>query len=226
MQPARRVSVLVFLLCSLAASDVHAQARESQLWTSVLVTAKVSGDQSGFSAWLDLHDRRGKGNTTVLVRPGVGYRLSKTTSVWLGYAWIGAYPDEPAKRTIEHRVWQQFIYQDSFGQLTPQLRLRLEQRHRADASLALRARALVRLNATLWPKGPLAVAGWDEVFVALGRTAWGAPGGFDQNRLFLGLAYTSGPLRVEAGYMGVSTRRADESLLHSHNPTLWAFFSF
>lgn len=221
------------LLSIAGTKHAAAQTRETQLWTAILVTAAAptpgqdKPSARGLSLWFDLHDRRGEQANTWIVRPGLGYRLSKQTSLWGGYAWIGAYPDSPAQSTVvEHRAWQQVIHQTALGPLTFQLRGRVEQRFREREDVALRLRALGRINATLWPRGPLAVALWDEAFVALGDTSWGSPGGFDQNRLFLGLAYSAGALRLEAGYTAITIRRADDSLLHQRSPTLWAFFNF
>lgn len=203
-----------------------AASRETTVWSALLLTAKTSSDRTGPSVWLDAHARRGPTSTTAIVRPGLGYRLSPTTSFWGGYAYIGAFADGDGDDVTEHRAWQQILHQDTLGPMLFQFRGRVEQRFRADESPALRLRALARANVSLWSGGPLALASWNETFVAVGRTSWGSPSGFDQNRLFLGLALAAGQVRVEAGYTGISVRRADDSLLHQHAPTLWVFFAY
>jgi hypothetical protein len=221
-----RIAATLAALATLA-TPARAQKRETQAWTALFVTVKAPSESrtSGFSGWFDLHGRRGASATTVLVRPGLGYRLSDAVSLWAGYAYVGAYADGPPN-VYEHRAWQQALVGGSVGQLTLQLRPRVEQRFRGGEDPALRARLFARANVALWPKGPLAIATWDEVFVQLHTTSWGAPGGFDQNRLFLGLGFTQGALRLEAGYLSAIVRRADDSLLHQQNLALSGFLTF
>ena len=228
-----RVACIAAVLAALGVTVpavAKAQARESQLWTGLFLTANdptTKNESTGLSAWLDVQARRAPAGTTALFRPALGYRLSSRVSVWAGYAWVGAYADAAdAKDVIEHRAWQQVTVAGAVGQMTYQLRPRLEQRFRTGESTAVRARLLARANVAFWYGSPLGLASWDEAFFALGDTSWGAPGGFDQNRLFLGLGYTQGAMRIEVGYIGTTVRRADESLLHQHNPTIWAFFAY
>jgi hypothetical protein len=224
----RRLGTLALAVAWLVHTERTARAdpRETAVWSALLLTAKASSDRTGPSLWLDAHARRGPETTTAIVRPGLGYRLSPTTSLWGGYAYIGAFADGDGDDVTEHRAWQQILHQDTLGPLLFQFRGRVEQRFRPDESPALRLRALARANVALWRGGPLAFASWNETFVAVGRTSWGSPAGFDQNRLFLGLALAAGQVRVEAGYTGISVRRADDSLLHQHAPTLWVFFAY
>lgn len=223
-------SALLVLAALVVPSVARAQAREQQLWTGAFATIKdprTAKEKTGLSLWLDFQVRRGAENATWLGRPALGYRLSPAWSVWAGYAWIGTFADAPGQDDVfEQRSWQQGLYSDKIGQLSYQVRPRFEQRFRRGEDIALRARLMARANVALWPDAPLATAAWDEVFVALGDTSWGAPGGFDQNRIFLGLAYTAGIMRVELGYVGTTIRRADDSLLHQHNPSLFAFFNY
>lgn len=215
-------------LLSVVPSRAFAQKRETQAWSALFVTVKDPSPEAaktGFSGWFDLHARRGPSSTTTIIRPGVGYRLSKLTSLWAGYAYVGTYADGKPN-TYEHRAWQQAIFAGNIGPLSLQLRPRLEERFRAGEDPAFRARLFGRANIALWNEGPLSIATWDEVFVQLHTTSWKAPGGFDQNRLFLGLGFTQGAMRLEAGYLTVVVRRADESLLHQQNVALMGFLAF
>lgn len=55
---------------------------------------------------------------------------------------------------------------------------------------------------------------WNEIFLGLGETDWGQPGGFDQNRLFVGPAFfLSSWARLEPGYLAVYIDRASGDLL-------------
>lgn len=234
-RPTRRVAGLAALglglgLLALPSVAEAQTTNESQMWASTTLTAKLGGavaKEHGPIAWLDLHARRGPDGFTGILRPALGWRFSPSLALYGGYAWVPFYADDDERKDVqEHRAWQQLIYQGKEGPLLLQLRPRFEQRFRPDEDPAFRLRFFGRMNVELWEGAPLAVAGWDETFVQLGETSWGAPGGFDQNRLFLGLAYSVGELRVEPGYLNVAIRRADESLRIEHNFAINAFWSF
>lgn len=204
-----------------------ADTRESQVWTGLFATVAAPSDRKdGLAVWADLQVRRGPPGTTVLARPALGYRFDPSLSLWYGYAYGGALAEDDRPNLHEHRSWQQLLFAPRWGPVSFQVRPRLEQRVRRDEDIAWRARLFGRMNVRLWRDAPLALAAWDEVFVALHDTSWGAPGGYDQNRLFLGPAYGVGPLRVEAGYLSVVIRRADQSLQIQHNVGLMSFLSF
>jgi hypothetical protein len=225
----RRAALATVVAASLALAPRAAAAAntsESQLWAGLFLTAKLGSAASGPSLWLDLHARRGGEAFVGILRPAVGWRVSRTLSAWTGYAWVPTFSDE-APSVHEHRAWQQLLWQDRAGPLLVQLRPRLEQRFREAEDAALRLRAFARLNVSLGrPDGPLAIATWDELFLQLGDTSWRAPGGFDQNRLFLGFAWSRGDVRVEPGYLNVAVRRADGSMRVQHDVALMVFWSF
>jgi hypothetical protein len=192
------------------APAARAQKRETQAWSALFFTVRDPSNpkaKEGFSGWLDLQARRGPDGTNALIRPGLGYRASPNLSYWAGYAFIGTYNDGKPN-VYEHRAWQQMTYASSVGPLSLQVRGRVEERFRANESAALRVRLFGRANVALWNESPL------------------APGGFDQNRLFLGLGYTAGAMRLEGGYLTVVQRRKDESLLHQQNVGLMGYFAF
>jgi hypothetical protein len=206
------------------ASSARADTRtETQYWTAAFLTARITGEKPadpGLSGWLDVHGRFGEDRTTAIVRPGLGYRFSALLSGWAGYAWVPTWIDD-APTIKEHRIWEQGIIQGTEGILRFQIRPRFEQRFRqGQDDVGLRFRLFVRSNLRITEEVPLDAAIWDEVFLGLNETGWGQVGGFDQNRIFVGPAYTLGPARLEAGYLNVVQRRADGSWLVQHNPML------
>jgi hypothetical protein len=218
------VMVIAMAIPSRAAAG---DTREFQLWTGLFTTVAVPpGTADGLAIWTDLQVRRGPSGTTVIARPALGYRVDPSLSLWGGYAYIGQLAENDDPDVHEHRSWQQLLFAPRWGPVGFQLRPRLEQRIRRDEDVAWRARLFGRMNVKLWHDAPLALAAWDEVFLALHDTSWGAPGGYDQNRLFLGPAYGVGPLRVELGYLSVVVRRADRSLQIQHNVGAMTFVSF
>src|SRR5262245_42020568 len=67
----------------------------------------------------------------ILIRAGLTYHFNNKSNVTAGYAFIGSYNrlPEPLKNSLtENRIWEQYIYNLKFGQVSLQNRLRLEQR--------------------------------------------------------------------------------------------------
>jgi hypothetical protein len=208
----------------LAPRPVRGETRtETQYWTAAFLTARITGEtpaEPGMSGWFDVHGRFGEDRSVAIVRPGLGYRFSGFVSGWVGYAWVPTWVDE-APTIHEHRIWQQAILQGTEGILRYQIRPRVEQRLReGQDDVGLRFRLFVRANFRLMDQVPLDVATWDELFFGLNETTWGQVGGFDQNRVFLGLSYTFGAIRTEAGYLNVAIHRLGGSWLIQHNPMI------
>ena len=196
---------------------------ETQYWTAAFLNARITGEKAadpGLSGWFDLHGRFGADRTVAIVRPGLGYRFSALVSGWAGYAWVPTWIED-APTIHEHRIWEQGLVQGTEGILRYQIRPRLEQRFRqGQGDVGHRFRLFLRSNLRVMDDLPLDIAIWDEVFLGLNETAWGQVGGFDQNRIFIGPAYTFGPARLEAGYLNVVQHRFDGSWLIQHNPML------
>lgn len=218
------------LLAAVLLAPGRAQAEtesESQVWSALVVTAKLGDPESatGPSVWLDEHLRDGPGRTVFILRPAFGYRFAKWVSGWLGYAWIPTLRDDDAT-LHEHRIWQQAIFQGKVGPITLQARPRVEQRFRADdGDVGARGRLFLRGMWRFSDKVPLDLVAWDELFIGFNDTTWGQSAGYDQNRAFIGPALTLGDVRLEAGYLNVVQRRPDESWLIQHNVSLWAFIT-
>jgi len=200
-----RITAPLFAATMLLAAPAAAEDRsEFQSWNAIVSTVSFLPSKPSPALWFDTHARRGNKGTTLIVRPGVGVEYADWGSVWAGYAWVPVFNDEELDPAHEHRVWQQAIFQHrTESRLAFQSRTRFEQRFsEAGDDVGLRVRQLVRASWQPVEDNPLGIALWDEVFLGMNETDWGAPQGFDQNRLFLGPFLQVAPsVRIELGYL-------------------------
>jgi hypothetical protein len=151
-----------------------------------------------------------------LLRTGIQHRLNNQVSFAVGYAWIETFPygDYPiaANGTFpEHRIHEQVQLRNTFGKLSINQRLRIEQRWigRVQANTnrkiedwiySNRFRHLVRLQYPLMDNNKLYSAVADEVFISAGKNV--GANVFDQNRIMLILgSKLSNQLSLEAGFI-------------------------
>ena len=208
-----RMLVVALVLLGTSQPTLADTDTDNQVWTAVLGNAKLGDQSSGLSLWLDTHLRRGDAGTVHIARPGIGWRLNPSLSVWAGYAWVPVFTDG-ADAVHEHRAWQQLILKTKLDSgLALQSRTRFEQRFSgAGDDTAFRIREFVRVGHPL--RGPFGLVAWDELFIGLNDVDWGASAGFDQNRLFLGgSAKIAGGLRVEMGYLFVYLNREPNNIV-------------
>ena len=157
----------------------------------------------------------------VIFRPAVGLRLDKTTTAFLGYAYVR---NSPAGRPVahEHRAWQQLSYRaagDGKG-LTLNGRTRLEQRWvEGRDDTGIRFRQQFRLTAPLAGK----VRGFasTEAFFGLNATDWGQRDGLHLVRNVIGVSVPVSPtLTFEPGYLNQYAIRAGRNgIQHALNVT-------
>ena len=160
--------------------------------------------------WFDGHARfldDADGFNQSIVRPGIGLSLSKHSAIWAGYGWIRTSPLSGADFD-EDRVWQQWTWSKSCAPITFALRSRLEQRFlETGDDTGWRFRQLFRTQCALPNCPQLTLVIWDELFIHLNDTDWGAESGFDQNRFFIGFGLRRDPCnrwRTEIGYLNQS----------------------
>ncbi len=162
-----------------------------------------------------------------IIRPGIGYQITDTTSVWVGYAWAPTSTPYVRAPFDEQRLWQQLIWSDKFswGRLTS--RSRMEERWAPQGDV-MGARYRHLLKAAI----PLAFApGYSyiiqsEAFVSLNDTDWGPRRGFDQNRFFTGLGYAFNKnISTEVGYMNQYIIRQGANYM-GHNLVVNLFMNF
>jgi len=105
------LSIAITLL--LPGNKLQAQS-DTGTWLGVFARGEIESNSAEIADnrlrwWFDGHarffqDTDGFGQS--IVRPGLGYALSDTTTIWAGYGWIRT---SPASGRVfdEHRVWQQ-----------------------------------------------------------------------------------------------------------------------
>ncbi len=204
---------------TLQAQTVH----DTGQWLALFARGDIGSAESGppLKWWFDGHarffdDTGGFGQS--IVRPGIGYALSDSVVLWAGYGWIRTSP--VANQDFdEHRVWQQITWSENLDPVSLGFRTRLEQRFLDTGSdTGWRLRQLVSMRRPLGCS-PFTLVAWDELFIHLNDTDWGANAGFNQNRLFLGFGLKrdpASPYRVEVGYLNQFVNRRSRDDLNNH----------
>lgn len=192
-------------LMLLSSGAVQAGTREDEtLWLNLTAMGPVKGDLVYF-AEVQPRFRDGMGKTDqVILRGALGWKLSPGVTLYQGYGHI-IVPMDGRQDVRESRSFQQLswvIGTVAGGALSS--RTRLEQRWRSDGGdMGWRLREMLRYARPLAKsgKGSKALV-YSEAFVAFNSTDWGAKGGFDQIRNFIGLEIpVGGKSTVEAGYL-------------------------
>jgi len=161
-----------------------------------------------------------------LVRTAVGRQLSPAVSLWTGHGWIAKPPGPGVKH--EQRLWQQVsVTWPKAGVWTLSTRVRQEQRWQAGWDGAShRTRAMVRASRPVISSRWSAIV-WNEAMVTWNRAGTGPVRGFDQNRLFGGVAHRFSPrVAVEGGYLWFALRPAPGVRSDNHVALVTANLTF
>lgn len=198
----------------LLATSAHSETEEDgAFWINTNAQGKLPVD--GLNWYAEYQPRwrqEGKHLDVSILRPAIYYGLNQNASIWLGYANVRFHPSGRSTRE-ENRLWQQFLYKfEPFNNVYLQSRTRLEQRHfEGGSDTGHRLRQLFRVAFPI-ESSAYSLVLWDEYFIHLNDTDWGAVRGFDQNRAFLGVnAKLNQQLSLEVGYLNqfVNTRSVD-----------------
>ena len=200
------LSLLALFLPGVAVSDVD---DDFAVWGAVQGQGSFVENDSALKNWQWWMEGQGRFFNDAgrlgqsIIRPGIGYKLSDNFSAWLGYAWILTRPLGRSE-TNEHRIWQQLSWKDSFSWGGLFSRTRLEQRFLSHGDdTGWRFRQFIKVTHPLYFER-LYLSLWDEVFVNINSTNFGAVSGFNQNRAFAGLGVyidSKQHFRFELGYM-------------------------
>jgi len=218
------LALTIFALSAPARADT---AEDEQAWLNVTAMGPISGDLVYF---VEVQPRLGEGLTRVdqlLLRGGVGWKLSPSFTLYQGYAHVRT-PRDDGPDVDEERSFQQVNW--TIGKLLGgelSSRTRLEQRWRNDGDdMGWRLREMLRYETPL-KKGSETVNAlvWGEAFVALNDTDWGARSGFDQLRSFVGIELAlPGASTAEIGYMNQLFDRQGGVTRMNHIASVTLFF--
>lgn len=209
----------------LSANTALAAEEDANIWIAQTATVDLGGDAV---LWLEAQERFTNDASRLgqlLVRPAVGYKLDKSTTVFVGYAYVMTDPVGPAK-THEHRIFQQLSFRllgDGKG-VTVTGRTRLEQRMlEGRDGTGWRLRQQLRLTAPL--SGKVRAVAWTEPFIGFNETSF-QRGGLGLWRNFAGVAIPAGKsFTIEPGYLNqYVVRSGTDRIDHTASLTLSANF--
>lgn len=201
--------VAALVLFILMPSVAPAVDGDSGAWLIVSATDRFPSNDaqspSRWHYWIDAQARypdAGSGANQLLIRPGIGYSISPTMSVWGGYARFRTH-GASGNTVTEDRYWQQLSWRlGKLGDASVSTRFRLEQRDLStgsDTGVVLRAQ--LKLVRKLAAGGDTDFIASIEPFFDLQDTDWGADSGLSQNRLYLGLGWKlTNKTGIEVGY--------------------------
>lgn len=223
-----RFARLALATATLFASPLaHAETtQDEQAWINLTAMGPISGDVVYFA---EFQPRVGDGISrldALLLRGAVGVKLSRSATLYQGYAHVIT-PVDGGRDINEERSFQQLnlaLGKPFGGELSS--RTRLEQRWRSDGSdVGWRLREMIRYEHPL-KAGSDAVNAlvYAEGFVAFNDTDWGARSGFDQLRSFVGAEVgLPGASTLELGYLNqtIDQTRGRTRMNHVASVTLF-----
>lgn len=218
------LALVVFLIPAVSLAQVH----ENSAWAAWFNSYRVS-DKVGihFDGQLRTSDDL-ESIKNVLIRPGVTWFFDDTKNATAGYALIRTYQQLDGvsdPNLTEHRIWQQFIYNQKVSRVSLTHRFRLEQRFIGQLSedvFSQRLRYFLRAQMPLkntdgapFSSGAF-LALQNEVFLHLQNKDKLNGYLFDQNRAYVALGYRFNPaIDLEAGYLNQASKGKNRSTLNN-----------
>lgn len=198
-------ALLVTVFITVMVFSLGAQQHQFSGWVSSFNTVKLNNKFSlHFDAQLRSNDEWVH-TQTLLLRPGINYRISKTVTVTAGYAFINnrAVKSNTSGYFTEHRLWQQLLLLQNVRKISLQHRFRFEERFipqtavvnnqlkKNTTAFATRFRYFTRAIIPFKNNNPF-TKGWfialqNEVFVNTSNANATNNNFFDQNRVYFAL---------------------------------------
>jgi hypothetical protein len=179
-------------------------ATDSQLWTTQLVNVKLSDKWRLQEELVERFSDHRNGLYEIESNTLLGYKLSKSTTVWAGYTHDPQY-SAGHFTVMEHRVREQITF-DNVAKLGPgklSFRLRGEQRWRTNIDgIGWRLRPYVKYSLPLAKGSKTNLVLSSEPFINLNTTAFQKHAGVDRMRNLVAInTPLSKKLTAEFGYM-------------------------
>ncbi len=200
---------LIFFGALFATTPLSAATIEDNgTWVSTTLQTDFGG--SPFLAFLELHPRFKNDNSEFsqfIIRPLLGYKLTKQLQLWAGYTWQGEYSNQNDFDMATNDIMEQLQWIDNWTPaLNFQYRFRLEQRFFADeAETGHRMRHRLRFMYSI-PDSSVYLIALDELFIYFnsineGRMEHSVQSGINQNRSYVGVGYKlTSQMNVDTGY--------------------------
>lgn len=214
-------------LLGLPLSRASAQDRDFQQWTLLVAQGPIS-DKLMVQA--EIQPRRTNDASRLgqfQISPALGYRLSKTATLFVGYMFVHTDPvDRPS--FDEHRIYQHVVYPlGKISDIAISARTRIEARSVVGASdPGWRFRQQIRAQMPIDAKRGTLLVVWSEGFYNLNDADWGPREGFDRWRNFAGVSVpVVKGVMLEPGYLNqtVFRRGADRT---DHVASVTMFYRF
>lgn len=200
----KKIAVCLVVLCSISSIITAQETGEDDLgfWAMYFGTNRVSDDLSIHTEAQFRFYEPGSNFNQMLLRTGLNYHLSEKAIATLGYGYIETDPTFPEpdgeSNTTEHRIFQQFVLNNSLGKFKFSHRYRIEQRFISSPvtgdDTQHRARYLFRVTYPISESWFLSA--YDEIFINLQEPLFG------QNRLYGAVGYViNNNVNVQFGYL-------------------------
>ena len=234
-------SIFMLLVSSLMAQKTV--TTDEQAWIAVFNQTRLS---KKWGLWFDAHlrlkdDYVGDLSQSIL-RFGPTYFLTDDVRLTAAYAYVHTFPG-PGHANIglpEHRPWQQVLWYTRYPKVRLTQSFRLEQRYRrktlTDNELGDGYDFSWRLRYNFWFYTPLTKKQFEpgglqflvnnEIFISFGKNI--VYNHFDQNRLFVGLAYQiNKQAQLHGGYMNLYQQLpTGDQFRNQHTVRVFYFHNF
>lgn len=228
------MACLLVLLAFADRADAQ-QTEDSGIWLGGFANGRLpsslNNDRGAWRLWMDVQARFGDDASSFsqgVLRPGIGYTVGRGWTVWGGYAYIRTDPPYSTSTTTEQRIWEQVIWSGAIGATAVSSRTRMEQRFVSTGSeTGWRLREFVKVVRPLDSRRIWSAAVWDEYFLNVNSTDFGATAGPDRNRFFVGPSVSlAKTVFLEIGYLNQYTFRSNGPDKNDHLLATNLFWSF
>ena len=179
----KRLPLICVSVCALGSTSARASS-DSQIWTTEAVNLKLGGNWRAQEELVERFSDNRSGLYEIESNTLLGYKLSKSTTLWAGYTHDPQYSGGDFT-VMERRAREQasFAKLARLGGGTFDARLRMEERWReGEGGTGWRLRPYIRYIRPFTEGGKTALVISHESFVNLNRTSFQSDGGYTRMR--------------------------------------------